>query len=189
VEEDQRARIRAADLGVNLLQDAGVIVDGVRFLGSTLWTDYALFGNPVSGMLHARRWLNDHRVIYPTEIADPLAPEKALRWHMQSRFWLTEALRSPFDGPTVVVTHHLPHPLSVHARFATDPLTPAFCSDLSDLVENSGTALWVHGHTHTSCDYVAGNTRVVCNPKGYGPLWHETAVENPDFDPALVLEI
>jgi hypothetical protein len=68
-------------------------------------------------------------------------------------------------------------------------LTPAFCSDLSELVANSGAALWVHGHTHASCDYFAGQTRVVCNPKGYGPVRTGGEYENPDFDSGLVVEI
>jgi Icc-related predicted phosphoesterase len=89
----------------------------------------------------------------------------------------------------VVVTHHLPHPGSIHPRFADDALTPAFCSDLSELVESSGAVLWVHGHTHESCDYVAGGTRVVCNPKGYGPIRQGGRYENMNFDPGLAIEI
>ena len=108
---------------------------------------------------------------------------------MESRFWLQEALREQFDGKTIVVTHHLPHPRSVHEQYADDPVTPAFCSDLSQLVENSGAALWVHGHSHTSCDYLAGDTRVVCNPKGYGPQSRSGAIENDEFKPELVIEI
>lgn len=56
----------------------------------------------------------------------------------------------------MVVTHHLPHPRSIHPSFANDPLTPAFCSDLTEMVEGSDAALWVHGHTHSSSDYIAG---------------------------------
>jgi len=88
-----------------------------------------------------------------------------------------------------MLTHHLPHPRSIHPRFADDPLTPAFCSDLSDLVEGSRAALWVHGHTHTSCEYIAGNTRVACNPKGYGPQSPGGRIENEQFDENLVIEI
>lgn len=133
--------------------------------------------------------MNDHRVIFPTEIGKPLDPAEALEWHLQSKAWLDERLECEFGGTTVVVTHHLPHPRSIHPRFADDPLTPAFCSDLSELVEGSGAALWVHGHTHTSCDYIAGVTRVVCNPKGYGPQSPGGRIENEQFDENLVIEI
>lgn len=187
-DEARRGQDLAAALGIHLLQDADVVVDGVRFLGSTLWTDYELFGNPLAAIREAHRWMNDYRIIFPSEIGKPLSTQEALAWHKQSRFWLSEALRVPFDGTTVVVTHHLPHPNSIHPRFEHDPLTPAFCSDLSELVENSGAALWVHGHTHSSCDYIAGSTRVVCNPKGYGPQTAGGPIENPEFDPYMVVE-
>jgi len=188
-EEARRAQELAAQLGVHLLQDAEVVIEGVRFLGSTLWTDFEIFGNRHLGMLNAQRYLNDFRVIYPEVLGEVLSSAQVFDWHVRSRAWLADALAAPFDGPTVVVTHHLPHPRSVHSRYATDPLTPAFCSDLSYLVENSGAELWVHGHTHTSCDYLAGRTRVVCNPKGYGPQARSRIIENDEFKPDLVVAI
>ena len=66
------------------------------------------------------------------------------------------------------MTHHLPHPNSVDEKYKSSALTPAFVSDLSDLVENCEAKLWFHVHTHTGQDYLAGATRVLCNPKGYG---------------------
>ena len=188
-DEALRAHELADELGVHLLQNGSVTIDGIRFLGSTLWTDFEIFGNGRLGMRNAGKWMNDFRVIFPTDLRKALSPEQTLRWHMESRFWLEEALREQFDGKTIVVTHHLPHPRSVHEQYADDPVTPAFCSDLSQLVENSGAALWVHGHTHTSCDYMAGGTRVVCNPKGYGPQSRSGAIENDEFKPELVIEI
>jgi Icc-related predicted phosphoesterase len=82
----------------------------------------------------------------------------------------------------VVVTHHAPHPLSVHPRYAGSALNASFASDLSEMMELWQPELWVHGHVHDTFDYVVRNTRVVCNPRGYG-------TENPAFDPALVVEI
>ena len=188
-EEAARAQALAAELGIHLLQNAEVVIDGIRFLGSTLWTDYEIFGDRTRAMRDARRWLNDHRVIFPSVAGVPLAPSEALGWHRQSASWLEATLREPFAGETVVVTHHLPHPKSIHPRFAEDEVTPAFCSDLSELVEGSGAVLWVHGHTHTSCDYFAGPTRVVCNPKGYGPMSRSGGIENSEFDETLIVEI
>jgi AAA domain/TrwC relaxase/Calcineurin-like phosphoesterase len=145
-DEAKRGQELADSLGIHLLQDRQIVIDGVQFLGSTLWTDYAIYGNPAAAMRHSQRWMNDHRVIFPLDTGVPLTPEEALLWHKQSAVWLSETLRVPFPEKTVVVTHHLPHPQSIHPRFARDPLNPAFCSDLSGLVENSGAALWVHGH-------------------------------------------
>lgn len=188
--ETERARAAAHDLGVHLLLDDAVIVDGVRFLGATLWTDYAFYRTRGRSMRIAGISMNDHRIIFPESGAPPLTPEQALAWHRRSVAWLTDMLApGRHDGPTVVVTHHLPHPRSVAPRFAGDPLNPAFVSDLSVLVETGGAALWVHGHAHDSFDYRAGATRIVCNPKGYGPLRHGGRIENAAFDPLLTVEI
>ncbi len=84
----------------------------------------------------------------------------------------------------VVVTHHLPAEASVHARFAGSPLNAFFVCDVRPLIEERRPALWVHGHSHESSDYVIGPTRVVCNPFGYA-----RNEENPRFDFGKVIEI
>jgi Calcineurin-like phosphoesterase len=179
---------RIADqLGVTFLDDSEAVIGGVRFLGSTLWADFALFGKDKreAVMQRAERVMPDHRLI--RESSDPrdiLTPFAAAAQHARSRAWLDRALRRPFDGPTVVVTHHCPHALSVAEIYKDDLLTPAFASDLSAMIVKHQPALWLHGHTHTSFDYRVGVTRVVCNPHGYG-----YGVENPAFDSALVIEI
>lgn len=188
-DERRRAADLAAELGVQWLADDEVVIDGVRFLGSTLWTDYDLYGDGDGAMRVAERGLNDHRCIFPDATMVPLTAAHARAWHIQLRQWLTEKLATPSTMTTVVVTHHLPHPGSIDPRYAGSPLSPAFCSDLSALIEKSGPALWVHGHTHASCDYRAGSTRVVCNPRGYGPTAASEQIENVKFNPALVVTI
>lgn len=188
-EELPEARRLAQSLGIHFLWDDEVTVDGVRFLGTPLWTDFDLHGNAQASMVCAKSRMNDHHLIYPHNDLAPLEPIESRQWHLRARRWLEKELAEVSKLPTVVVTHHMPHPRSVAKQFASDPLTPAFCSDLSTLVENSPAALWIHGHTHTSCDYRAGATRVVCNPKGYGPRSRLGAVENDHFDPRLVIEI
>jgi Icc-related predicted phosphoesterase len=93
-------------------------------------------------------------------------------------------LADPFDGRTVVVTHHAPSSQSVHPRYANDLLTPAFASNLESLMGGDGVALWIHGHMHESYDYGAYGTRVVCNPRGYAP-----DAMNPDFRPDWLIVI
>ena len=106
-------------------------------------------------------------------------PEYAYRHNEQFHQFLTDVL---LPGDTVI-THHLPSYKSVHPRYEGDPLNRFFVSDMEDIIEERKPALWIHGHTHESCDYTIGITRVVCNPYGYP---HE---RNPNFDPALVIEI
>jgi Icc-related predicted phosphoesterase len=82
-----------------------------------------------------------------------------------------------------VVTHHLPHAMSIHEKYQRSALNPAFASDLSELV-CAPVALWIHGHTHESMDYTLAGTRVVCNPRGYLP-----DEPNPGFEAGLVVEL
>lgn len=172
------ARLRSYP-NIYFIQDEVATVDGVRFAGATLWTDYELGGNRGAAMTIAQVGLNDHRKI--SERYGKFRPETALTRHLASRKFL-ETL-PPSELPTVIVTHHLPSRRSLDDRY--DPaLNPAYASNLDDLVERSGAAVWVHGHTHTSRDYRIGRTRVVCNPRGYYP--HGL---NPAFDPNLVIEI
>jgi Icc-related predicted phosphoesterase len=101
--------------------------------------------------------------------------------HQDSRRFIETALKSD-PLPTVVVTHHLPHARSVPSKFKGDLLNAAYASDLSKIIEEQQPALWVHGHTHDSCHYQVGVTRVVCNPRGYED-------ENAMFDPGLVVTV
>jgi len=193
-EEAARARELAERLGVHFLMQGSVTIDGVRFLGTTLWTDYALYDDARTGMMMAELYINDHRVIFPKPDAHALTPQQARLWHRGERAWLARELaKQPATKPswtkTVVVTHHMPHLRSIDAKYAGNVLNPSFCSNLDALVEGSNAALWVHGHTHTSADYVAGLTRVVCNPKGYGPRPNWPMIENKQFRENCVVEI
>lgn len=165
----------------------------VRFLGCTLWTDYRLRCNRTQSQLieNAELRIADHRRI-TTERGRFLARD-ALEDHERSRIWLERELARPFDGATVVITHHGPHPLSVHPRYGGDATNAAFVSDLSDLMQSVD--LWLHGHVHDSFDYRLGRCRVVANPLGY-PLRKQSKVrdpelsfENPEFAWALVLDV
>ena len=102
--------------------------------------------------------------------------------HGVSRQFITEELAKPFDGPTVVVTHHAPSWLSVPDKFRE--ASAAYASRLEDLILDHEPLLWIHGHTHTSFDYKIGKTRIVCNPRGY----HGFEL-NPDFEVNLIVEI
>lgn len=176
-------RHRDAEISmVHFLENSTVTLsvgdERLRVLGCTLWTDYELHGLAwaVEAMRLAKDWLNDHRHIFINSSAEFL-PKDALEVHRRSLGWLEAQLREPFDGPTVVVTHHMPSGGSVPRRFRDDLLSAAFASNLDGLVNRSGAALWVHGHTHDSFDYHVGDTRILCNPRGY--TGHGV---NPEFD-------
>lgn len=161
------AALRAAAAGSNVtVLDCGEAeLAGVRFLGCTLWSDFALYG-PAGreiALETLRRVAPDFRVIAFGERR--FTTDDWLALHRAHRAWLEARLAAPFAGPTVVVTHFLPHPAGIAPRFATHPLNPAFASDLEPLLGRA--TLWIHGHTHAASDYRAGGTRIVCNPRGY----------------------
>jgi 3',5'-cyclic AMP phosphodiesterase CpdA len=178
----QRMASFARDAGILLLDRSEAILNGVRFLGTTLWTDFLLDGPAaVPRALDAvLKFVLDFRTIRYGSTARWLIPEDTINMHKEAIRWLEQKLVGSFSGPTVVVTHHAPHPASVHPRWRGNPINPAFVSDLSRLMGKA--QLWIHGHTHDSFDYLAGATRVVCNPKGYQD-------ENRAFRADLVFEV
>ena len=137
-EELAQARAAAPHYGIHLLEDDTVVLGKVRFLGASLWTDYALFGmhNLPQAMLAAGDGLNDHkRIKWSKEPWRRFRPQEALLLHKRSRAFIETTLAAPFDGATVVVTHHAPHPGSVHSRYKSDLLTAAYVSDLTAVIE------------------------------------------------------
>ena len=176
--------VAAAPSHVHALTNRQVVLGDVRVLGATLWTDFLLFGDAErrSSMEEAGRRMNDFETIRMDGRA--FAPEDSIALHQASRTWLAERVAEPFDGTTVVVTHHLPSARSVPERFAASRLSAAFASDLESLMNGRHVALWVHGHTHVARDYRLNGTRVICNPRGYP---RERAWTG--FQPDLVVDV
>jgi Icc-related predicted phosphoesterase len=193
-DEIARARELASSFHIFFLERDTVLLNGVFFAGCTLWTDYCIFGksNQAAVMNACARGMNDHRLIgWQRQPWLRFRPQEAALLHHQSREFLSEALATASDKPTVVIVHHGVHENSIHPRYLTDPLSGAFTSSV-DVIQSAQPDLVVHGHVHHSLDYRIGTadyrigttrkTRVVCNPYGYGD-------ENPDFDGALVVEV
>ena len=188
-------RAEAERVGIHYLHKSEVVVDGMRFLGTTLWTDFELQilegGLPTRdkkrAMSVADQSLNDYHCIRHGGEGARLQPAQTRQMHQQERDWLLRELRKPFSGPTVVVTHHAPHRRSVVERFRENWLSGCFASELPDEFFEIP-KLWVHGHIHDSQDYTVGNCRVICNPRGY-PRRIRTAFENEAFDDRLVAEV
>lgn len=186
------AELRAlcAGTAVHLLHDEVRVLRGVRFLGSVLWTGFdqlARGQNRAQALHEAQGFSRDFsRIRWRADAPALFTPQQSAELFAGHRAWLAARLAEPFDGPTVVITHHAPSPRSIHARFAGSRLNAAFVADLEDLMGASRVALWVHGHTHDSFDYRVRGTRVVCNPRGYA---RDGAIENAAFDPGLVLSL
>ena len=169
-----------------------VVIVGVRFIGATLWTDYALYGASTTDVKHsmdvARKNMLDYRRVWIDEAGKKrfLAPEDTVHLHRPARQFITMALASGDPRKTVIITHHGPHRGSLAEQYALDRTSAAFISDLRQLMGRA--AIWIHGHTHTSFDYEANGTRVICNPRGYCSA-DGARCENPAFSWEKVVEV
>lgn len=181
----RQLRTAANETGVHFLDNDEVVIQGVRFLGCTLWTNFHLYGweRQSECMEFAQSALNDFRLI--KEGVGIFTPTDSVNLNQVSVKWLEINLKNkPFKGDTVVVTHHCPSWESVAARYQKDILSACFASRLESLLGFS--KLWIHGHTHDSFDYTASGTRVICNPRGYVFNGRQ---ENLKFNSLLTVEL
>lgn len=188
-EERTHAQALAKGTMVHVLDNQELVLGGVRFLGATLWTDYALDGTPSLSASRVSAALSDFRGLIRNG-ERLFTAQDALADHQRSRAWLQAELVKPFAGKTVLVTHHGVHPKSVHPQYRGDVINPGFVSNLGPLLQQVDLA--IHGHIHNTRDYQVKRCRVVANPRGY-PLRGSTAqqmfFENQLFNPSLVVEL
>jgi Icc-related predicted phosphoesterase len=153
---------------VNVLENESIEIDGVLFLGGTLWTDCNK-GDPLT--LHALGdMMNDFRIIRNDELGfTKLRPAHTMHRHQRTVTYLKTVLADRKDNKVVVVGHHAPTLNSIHEKYRNDQLmNGGYASDLSELIlDHPQIVLWCHGHMHDPFDYMVGETRVVCNPRGY----------------------
>lgn len=172
-DEEREALLAARVAGVTVL-DRGearypTSAGELRVLGATLWTDYAANGDAAAAMRLALEKFDDHRLIARRGGA-PFLPQDALAEHRASRAWLAARLAERHDGPTLVVTHHVPHPAARHPRFGITPLSPLFHSDCTELIDAAARArvfAWVFGHHHWCHELELRGLRLVSAQTGY----------------------
>lgn len=172
---------------VYFLEDDTKIIDDVVFVGGTLWTDMNR-GDPIT-QSHVADMMNDFRIIR-NDHRDyaKLRPIDVIERHIKTKQYIEHVVENHRDHQCVVVGHHCPSALSVHPQYKDDHyMNGAFFSELSEFImDRPQIKLWTHGHTHHPFDYVIGETRIVCNPRGY-----ETASYSEDsgWDPDKIVEI
>ena len=192
-----RVRLREVcqRLGLIWLEGEVLEIAGVRFIGSTLWTDFdALAPSPgtdpaqtLTDQLKARekafRAANFYlRKNHALQGGQAMLADSIRTLGVQSQAWLRQALATPFAGPTVVVTHFAPSLRSADPRYGRVPGTAGFCNALDELLAQA--QLWLHGHLHCPSDYVHNGCRVVANPLGYARKGEQDA-----FKPDLLINI
>ena len=197
--DEAHARLRATceRLGITWLErevvtythlGSLVLPQAVRFVGTTLWTDFDALcpssgnhsptQNPLAQQLKARdkafRAANFYlKKTAGTRHGAPLLAAELREQALVCQAWLTQALAQPFEGITVVVTHFAPSLLSADPRYGLTPGTAGFCNNLDPLLSHA--RLWLHGHLHAPSDYVKNGCRVVANPLGYARKNEQTA--------------
>ena len=159
------------------------VIDDVTFIGGTLWTDMNN-SDPLT-LYHMRTMMNDFRVIQNSDIpvhfrtqegefktrTAKFSPEDAVTEHVKMKEYIqvVTAMLGKNTNKYVVVGHHAPSRRSTHAMYAHDTImNGGYSSDMDEFIEHRPQIkLWTHGHTHHVFDYMIGETRVVCNPRGY----------------------
>jgi len=192
-EAHQRLQATCARLQITWLDRQVLTLQGVRFVGSTLWSDFDALGplagqavpdplvdtipahfshpnSPYTRQLKARDKAFRAADFYlrktgTTRAGQPFLSAPMRELALESQDWLKAQLATPFEGPTVVVTHFAPSLLSADPRYGRTPGTAGFCNALDPLLAQA--QLWLHGHLHCPMDYTHLGCRVVANPLGY----------------------
>jgi predicted phosphodiesterase len=172
---------------VHFLERDCVKIEDVTFVGGTLWTNMNK-GDPLT--LHAvRDMMNDFRIIKnDAKGFTPLKPADTAIRHRETLDYIRSVIAEKHDEKFVVVGHHSPSFQSVHEQYKNEHLmNGAYHSDLSEFImDHPQIKLWTHGHTHHTFDYVIGETRIVCNPRGYHSDGYS---EDTGWNPNIILEI
>ncbi|TBE31182.1 phosphohydrolase [Rhizobium ruizarguesonis] len=178
----ERARRLIDGQRIYLLENQSLVLDECRFIGATLWTDFCVsVGNDehvppeerrakAFGLVPSR--MMDFFTIFRSNERRPdengmVTIKEIFDRHRQSRSFIDQELGQPFDGRTIVLTHHSPLMQSFDPNFFGQITNAAFASDLSDLIERRRPSVWIHGHIHKFRDYMFDKTRIICNPVGY----------------------
>jgi predicted phosphodiesterase len=178
---------------IHLLERETLEIDGVLFVGATLWTD--MNNHDPMTMLQMKGMMNDYRQITMFNEAKSayhkLTPERTVEDHIKTKTYFTDVLAKnrALDNPlpVVMVTHHSPSKQSTHPRYKHEvTMNGAYSSDLEEFItDNPEIKFWTHGHTHEPFRYMIGQCEIVCNPRGY--KGYEGRAE--DFDPTIGFDI
>ena len=180
----EKLRRRAAGSAVHILQDDAVVIDGISFHGTTLWTDFALMGDPAHAGSNCQEIMQDFRYIRRLPTHSKMRAIDLSAIHRRSLAWLGESLTASTTNQNVVITHHAPSVISVAEQHRSEVVKSAYASKLDGFIAEHKPNLWLHGHLHNSSDYEVHGCRVVCNPRGYAP-----EELNVDFNHSLHIQL
>ncbi|KQP03539.1 metallophosphoesterase [Pseudorhodoferax sp. Leaf265] len=174
----EKLRRTCQKLDILMLEREAIVIDGVRFLGTTLWSDFdalalqvglavppslpEVLRNREKAFRAANFYLRKYSTLYNDA---PVLADGIRELGLECQRWLDAELRTNHHGKTVVVTHFAPSLLSADPRYGRTPGTAGFCNSLDELFPYAD--VWAHGHLHCPNEYQVGRCRVVSNPLGY----------------------
>ena len=190
-EQCQLAELHTEGLDIRVLHGAATEIAGVRIIGATLWTDLKLYpAFDYLARIVVPAYMQDYRAI---RIAPKtlFTVDDMLERHWQDKAAIFDALTVPHDGPTMVMTHHLPvrelvAPWRTIGGDQKRATSNGFACDLWDKIRPHDIHTWICGHSHEGEDWTGEGDhrpiRFVMNQRGYPG-------EEARFDPALVIEV
>jgi len=172
----------AQDCHVHIMENDVININNINFLGCTLWTDFSLLGDPRLSGYECQQAMTDFKKIRIEPRYSKLRSIDVSVIHRKSVQWLDKALERLKGQTNVVVTHHAPSKTSIPDELKEDVISSAYASNLEHLIHKHQPAYWIHGHLHNSSNYTIGNTRILCNPRGY------KGERNCDFNEHLTVD-
>lgn len=191
-EIERLGELRSQGIDIDVMRKATRIIGDTRIIGATLWTDMELYPE-MSGYAHVsiRGAMNDYRKVQwfdeKTGIYRKMAPHDTKTMHREELAYILAELERPFDGRTVVMTHHLPvlQALSDKRQARRDVISGAYASDLWPRLGMMKVDAWIHGHSHDAQEVclegAEGPVAFLSNIKGY-------PFETTRFEPLRVLD-
>lgn len=212
---------------IKFLHNESSIIHGIKFIGATLWTDlgsnfnwkeknlvvrfYSAMGD--FKRITAKQWYNDENIqklrnflningIDNNKIDELILnkgfnPLLEIEENKKSSDFLFQEINKPYEGTSIVVTHHLPSIESWIKKFkitdeclnndafndeknfleaakgnlhsSKDLLMMGFyTNNLKKYFLNSNSPhYWLHGHLHEPIDDLIGKTKIISSPVGY----------------------
>jgi Icc-related predicted phosphoesterase len=157
----------ASNSNIHILEKDILTIDGINFLGCTLWTNFELFGDPRIAGFECQQVMTDFKKIRLSPKFSKLRSIDVAAIHRQSISWLSDELERLDKQTNIVITHHAPSQKSLPEEHKENVISSAYASNLEHLIQKYNPKYWIHGHLHNSSDYQIGETQVICNPRGY----------------------
>lgn len=155
-------------------------VDGILFVGSTLYTNFRLSidgqANIEDNLYWASKLSNDYywgfikdsrlnsiRKLRPTDILEFF---KITIQRFKEAIEIAEK-ENP-EKPIVVITHYTPSIKCIASHYVDDEIISSYASNLEQFIlDHKNIKLWICGHSHNQTTFKVGECRIVMNPRGY----------------------